>query len=216
MMKSKIVIPSFRCHDYTEGMKMKRSALALAALLSIAASPALAHTGVGSISGFSAGFGHPIGGLDHVLAMVAVGILAAQMGGRYVWMIPVAFVGMMIVGGVLGVAGVPVPFVEQGIIGSVIILGAVIALGRRLPMAVAVTLVGVFAIFHGHAHGAEMPANASGLEYGLGFAVATALLHSVGIGLGVGAQKASEKLAPIAVRIGGGAIAAVGLALVVA
>jgi urease accessory protein len=197
-------------------MKMKRSAMALAALIAVTASPALAHTGVGSVSGFSAGFGHPIGGLDHVLAMVAVGILAAQMGGRYIWMIPTAFVGMMIVGGVLGVAGVPVPFVEQGIIGSIIILGAVIAFGRRLPMAVAVTLVGVFAIFHGHAHGAEMPANASGLEYGLGFAVATALLHSVGIGLGIGAQRASEKLAPVAVRIGGGAIAAAGLALAVA
>jgi urease accessory protein len=191
---------------------MKRAIFALTAVLALIAGPALAHTGVGSVSGISAGFGHPIGGLDHVLAMIAVGILAAQLGGRSMWLVPAAFVGMMLVGGMLGVANVAVPFVEQGIIGSVIILGAVIAVGRRMPMAVAMSLVGALAIFHGHAHGAEMPMDASGLEYGIGFAVATTVLHAIGVGLGIGVQKTGEKLAPIAVRISGGAIAAAGLA----
>lgn len=193
---------------------MKRATFVLAAVLAFAAGPALAHTGIGSVSGFTAGFAHPIGGLDHVLAMVAVGILAAQLGGRAIWLVPAAFVAMMAIGGVFGMVGVPIPFVEQGILGSIVIFGAVIALGRRLPLALAVSLVGVLAIFHGHAHGAEMPASASGLEYGLGFAAATALLHLAGIALGIGAQKASLRLAPAALRAGGGAIAAAGLALV--
>lgn len=193
---------------------MKRSIFALAALSALIASPALAHTGVGSVAGFPAGFGHPISGLDHILAMLAVGILAAQLGGWALWMVPATFVGMMVVGGVFGITGVAVPFVEQGILGSVIILGVVIAVGRRMPVAVAMSLVGVLAIFHGHAHGTEMPVSASGLEYGLGFALATALLHAIGIGVGMGAQKASEKLAPIAVRVGGASIAAAGLVLV--
>jgi urease accessory protein len=195
---------------------MKRAIFPLAALLAITANPALAHTGIGPVAGFGAGFGHPIGGLDHILAMVAVGILAAQLGGRAIWIVPGAFVGMMIVGAVLGITGVGVPFVEQGIVGSIIILGAVVAIGRRLPLALAVGLVGVFAVFHGHAHGTEMPVNAAGLAYGIGFAAATVLLHAVGVGLGLGAQKASEELAPAAVRIGGAAIAAAGLALGVA
>lgn len=195
---------------------MKRETFALAAIFALIASPALAHIGVGSVSGFPAGFGHPISGLDHILAMVAVGILASQQGGRSLWVVPATFVGMMVIGGILGITGVPVPFVEQGIIGSVIIFGLVIAVGRKMPLAGAMALVGVMAIFHGHAHGTEMPVSASGLEYGLGFALATALLHAAGIGLGVGVQKAAEKLAPMAVRVGGGAIAAAGLMLIAA
>lgn len=183
---------------------------ALAALLTLAAGPALAHTGVGTASGFAAGFAHPVGGLDHVLAMVAVGILAAQQGGRALWLVPAAFVGMMIVGGALGVASVPVPFVELGIVGSVVVLGAVIAVGRRLPVALAMALAGLFAVFHGHAHGTEMPLAASGLAYGAGFVLATAMLHAAGIGLGIGAMKAAR---PLAFRLGGGAIALAGLAL---
>jgi len=193
---------------------MKRANLLLPAALAITASPAMAHTAAGSLSGFMAGFSHPIGGLDHLLAMVAVGILAAQLRGRALWVVPGAFVGMMVVGALLGsVLGVGIPFVEQGVVGSVIILGAVIAVGRRLPMALAVTLVGVLALFHGHAHGTEMPLNASGLAYGTGFTAATILLHAIGIGMGMGAQAASDKLAPAAVRIGGAAIAGAGLAL---
>jgi len=195
---------------------MKRAIFLLAALFALTTTPALAHTGVGSVVGFAAGCSHPMGGLDHLLAMVAVGILAVQSGGRAIWILPAVFVGMMLVGALLGIMGVGVPFVEQGILGSVIILGAVIAVGHRLPMVVAVGLVGLFALFHGHAHGTELPAAASSLAYGTGFAAAALLLHVVGIGMGIAAQKTSDKLAPVAVRIGGAAIAAAGLALGVA
>jgi len=192
---------------------MRNSPLYAFALSVLVATPALAHTGAGSVSGFASGFGHPIGGLDHLLAMIAVGILASQQGGKSLWLLPVSFVAMMVVGGALGIAGVAVPFVELGIVGSVIVLGAVIALGKHMPTGAAMALVGVLAIFHGHAHGTEMPVDASGFEYGLGFAIATAMLHAVGLGLGLAAQKAAEKFAPVAVRIGGGVIAAAGLAL---
>ncbi|AXO15626.1 HupE/UreJ family protein [Thalassospira indica] len=192
---------------------MRNSPLYAFALSILVATPALAHTGAGSVSGFASGFGHPIGGLDHLLAMIAGGILASQQGGKSLWLLPVSFVAMMVVGGALGIAGVAVPFVELGIVGSVIVLGAVIALGKHMPTGAAMALVGVLAIFHGHAHGTEMPVDASGFEYGLGFALATAMLHAVGLGLGLAAQKAAEKFAPVAVRIGGGVIAAAGLAL---
>jgi urease accessory protein len=195
---------------------MKRAIFLLAALFALTTTPALAHTGVGSVLGFAAGFSHPMGGLDHLLAMVAVGILAAQLGGRAIWILPAAFVGMMLAGAVLGITGVGVPFVEQGILGSVIILGAVIAVGHRMPLALAVGLVGLFALFHGHAHGTELPAAASALAYGAGFAAATLLLHVAGIGMGIGAEEISDKLAPAVVRVGGAAIAAAGLALGVA
>jgi urease accessory protein len=183
---------------------------ALTVFLTLAAGPALAHTGVGPVSGMAAGFAHPIGGLDHVLAMVAVGILAAQQGGRALWLVPAAFGAMMMVGGALGVAGIALPYVELGIAGSVIVLGAVIAVGRRMPVALAMALAGAFAVFHGHAHGTEMPLNASGLAYGAGFVLATASLHVAGIGLGLGAAKRARSLA---LRFGGGAIALAGLAL---
>jgi urease accessory protein len=192
------------------------AAISAAAVFVAAASPALAHTGAGSGSGLAAGFGHPVGGLDHVLAMVAVGLLAAQLGGRSVWCVPAAFVGMMIVGGLLATGGVFVPFVELGIVGSIVVLGAVIALGRRLPLAPAMAMVGLLAVFHGHAHGAEMPADAAGLAYGAGFAVATAMLHALGIGIGLGLRRMSEPLAPVAIRAGGGGLAAAGLLLFVA
>jgi urease accessory protein len=183
---------------------------ALAAFMTLAAGPALAHTGVGTVSGLAAGFAHPVGGLDHVLAMVAVGILAAQQGGRALWLVPAAFLAMMVAGGALGAAGFALPYVELGIVGSVIVLGAVVAAGRRMPVVLAMALAGIFAVFHGHAHGTEMPLNASGLEYGAGFVLATALLHGAGVGLGLGAATAAR---PLALRFGGGAIALAGLAL---
>ena len=179
------------------------------------ASPALAHTGVGGGSGFATGFGHPLGGLDHILAMVAVGFLAAQMGGRMLWALPLTFLGMMVVGGAVGMAGIGVPFVELGIVGSIIVFGAVIAFGRTLPLGAAVVLVGAFAIFHGHAHGTEMPADASGLAYGAGFLLATAILHAIGIGIGIAAQMTSAAFGKAAVRASGGAIALAGVALAV-
>ncbi|KZB65991.1 urease accessory protein [Thalassospira profundimaris] len=195
---------------------MRHSSLVAFAIAVLAATPALAHTGAGTVSGFASGFGHPIGGLDHLLAMVAVGILASQQGGKSVWLLPLSFVGMMTVGGILGVANVALPFVELGIVGSVIVLGAVIALGKHLPTGAAMALVGLFAVFHGHAHGTEMPATASGIEYGIGFAVATAALHAIGLGLGMSVKKLAEKAAPFAVRAGGGAIAAAGVFLLAA
>ena len=194
---------------------MKRAIYLPSALLAVVTSPVLAHTGVGSAFGFASGFGHPIGGLDHILAMVAVGILAVQLGGRAIWILPAAFVGMMIVGAIVGVMGIGVPFVEPGIVGSVVILGVVVAIGGRLPIALALSLVGILAVFHGHAHGTEMPVSTGSFAYGAGFAAATALLHTLGIGIGIGAGRVSERLAPAAVRIGGAAIAATGLALAV-
>jgi len=200
---------------------MKRVILSSALAAAVMASPAMAHTGLGmaglgTASGFMAGFGHPIGGLDHVLAMVAVGILAVQMGGRAVWQIPSTFVAMMIFGGFLGISAIAVPFVEQGILGSVMILGAVVAMGRKLPVGLAASMVGVLAVFHGHAHGTEMPLDASGLEYGIGFALATAMLHGAGIALSMVSQKIAARVAPMAVRVSGAAISIGGVALAVA
>jgi urease accessory protein len=194
-------------------VKMQRPFLLSAAIVMMATSPALAHVDSGSISGFSAGFGHPIGGLDHVLAMVAVGILAAQLGGKSVWLVPASFVAMMFVGGLVGISGMALPFVELGILGSIVVLGSVIAAGRQMPMALAMTLVGMLAIFHGHAHGTEMPVNASGMEYAMGFIMSTATLHAVGISLSIAAQKMAEKAAPLAVRASGMAIATAGVIL---
>ena len=153
-----------------------------AALLMLAATAAQAHTGVGGTAGFAHGFAHPLGGIDHVLVMVAVGLFAAQLGGRALWLVPLSFVSVMMAGGALGMAGVAMPFVEIGIGLSVVVLGLAVAFGLHLPTAAAMALVGLFAIFHGHAHGAEMPESASGLAYGAGFVLATALLHALGIG----------------------------------
>lgn len=188
----------------------------LAFALAVAAHPVLAHTGVGPAGGFAAGFGHPIGGADHVLAMVAVGVLASQMGGRALWLVPLAFVACMVLGGIAGMNGLPLPHVELGIIGSVVILGFVIAIGRRLPVAGAMALVAVFAVFHGHAHGTEMPVDASGGAYGLGFALATAFLHAAGLGLGIALARLGRNMASMVVRSSGGVIAAAGLLLLLA
>jgi len=191
-----------------------RNVLGLSALFVLSAvSAAEAHVGAGSVSGAVSGFGHPIGGLDHVLAMVAVGVLAAQQGGRGLWLIPASFVAMMVVGGALGVSGVAVPFVEQGIVGSVVILGGVVALGRAMPLGAAMALVGALSVFHGHAHGTEMPVDASGVQYALGFAVATAALHLAGIGAAVALERGARRIAPTVVRIVGGGVATVGMAM---
>jgi urease accessory protein len=190
----------------------KISALTVAALL-LAPTAALAHTGAGAVHGFTHGFMHPIGGLDHILAMVTVGILASQLGGRALWLVPGAFVLVMAAGGAAGVAGVNLPFVEIGIAASVIALGAMVALKMKAPLAVAMGLVGFFAIFHGYAHGAEMPDAAGGLTYGLGFMLATALLHLGGIGLGLAAGRISERHGAVANRVTGGLVAVAGVGL---
>jgi urease accessory protein len=183
-------------------------ALAVASLPAVA----FAHPGVGAAHDLTHGFMHPVGGLDHVLAMVAVGMFAAILGGRALWLVPTSFVAMMAVGGLLGMQGVGIPFVEMGIAASIIVLGLAVALRWNPPTAVAMGVVGLFAVFHGHAHGAEMPADASGLQYALGFMAATALLHVAGIGLGVAVSRFGAKSAT-AMRLGGSAVALIGAAL---
>ena len=142
---------------------MTRRILFTSMTLAAMASAAEAHVGAGSISGFINGLTHPLGGLDHILAMVAVGLFAAHLGGRALWLVPASFVTMMAVGGAAGMAGVDLPFVEAGIGLSVLALGAIVALRWNAPVSAAMTIAGFFAVFHGHAHGAEMPAGAAGL-----------------------------------------------------
>lgn len=160
----------------------------------LAPSVAHAHVGVGPTSGFTDGLIHPFTGLDHLAAMVGVGIWAVQRGGRALWALPLTFVLVMSIGGLLGMMGLSLPFVEPGIAASVLVLGIFIAAAVRLPLIASTLLVGLFAIFHGHAHGAEMPETASGLAYGLGFVMATMLLHCSGICLGLFAQKKASPL----------------------
>lgn len=176
-------------------------------------SAAFAHTGLGATHGFLHGFMHPVSGADHVLAMVAVGLFAVTLGGRALVAVPAAFVAMMAAGGALGIAGVAVPFVEAGIGLSIVAIGAAAAFGQKLPVAAAMALVGVFAIFHGHAHGAEMPANAGGLAYALGFMVATAALHGLGIAFGLAASRLGGSRGAGISRLGGGAMALAGVAV---
>jgi urease accessory protein len=171
------------------------------------------HTGFGPVSGFEAGFLHPVSGLDHILAMVSVGILAAQLGGKSIWLIPLSFVSMMIIGASFGFFGMAIPFVEYGIIGSVIVLGLAIAFGHKTPLTLAITIVGISSVFHGNAHGLEMPNNISGIEYGLGFTIATALLHMTGILINLFIHKAQKKVASFMVRATGAVISVVGIAL---
>ena len=192
------------------------STLALGAALAVTtmSTAAFAHPGHTEASGLAAGFAHPLGGLDHILAMVGVGLFAWMLKGRALWLVPAVFVAMMAVGGVLGVFQVPVPMVELGIALSIVVIGGLVALGKSIPVAAAMAIVGVFAIFHGHAHGAEMPETMSGLSYGIGFMVATALLHAAGIGAGVAIGRIGEARGFQMARVGGAAMAAVGVAIV--
>lgn len=172
---------------------------------------AQAHPGVpGHTHGLLNGLLHPLTGLDHICAMLAVGIWAAQRGGRALWLVPMTFVFLMVVGGVLGMQGAGVPYVEQGIAASVLVLGILITAAVRLPPVVSASIVGLFGLFHGYAHGAEMPANASGLAYACGFIIATVSLHAAGLGIGLAARRFD---AGRMVRIAGGAIAAAGIYL---
>ena len=144
----------------------------------------LAHAG-GSGGGFGSGLMHPIGGWDHILAMVAVGIWGAQLGRPAVWILPVTFPLVMAFGAALGLMGWGVPGVEIGIALSALVLGIMVMLEVKPPIAISIPIVGVFAIFHGHAHGTELPPHSSGLLYSIGFVISTGLLHAVGIGIGL-------------------------------
>jgi urease accessory protein len=186
----------------------------LAASLVLMPSLALAHPGIpGHTHDLASGFMHPIGGLDHVLAMVAVGLFAAQLGGRALWLVPASFVAAMTAADIAGMSGIALPLTETGIALSVIVLGGAIALRLAMPVAAAMALVGFFAIFHGYAHGIETPQTASGLLYGLGFVAATALLHGLGIGIGLLVGRLDAGYGRKLVRIAGSAAAVVGVAL---
>jgi urease accessory protein len=185
----------------------------LALLVTLTPSLALAHVGVDETSGVAHGFMHPVSGFDHILAMVAVGLFAAHLGGRALWLVPLSFLAMMAFGGVLGMAGIGLAYVEIAIGLSVVVLGIIVAARVNPPAAIAMALVGFFAIFHGHAHGAEMPETASGLAYGVGFILATALLHAVGICVGILIGRAGQRYSRTISQIAGGAMALAGIAI---
>jgi urease accessory protein len=190
-------------------MTMRRHADAVAALclLVLACEPAFAHTGSSS-GGFVGGFAHPLFGPDHVVAMVAVGLWGAFLGAPAIFILPVVFPLVMAMGGVMGILGVPLPGVEIGIAISAIVLGLMVALAARPPLWIAAVLVGAFAIFHGHAHGAELPPGTDAVAFSVGFVVATGMLHLTGIAFGLLARWPAGR---IAVRAAGGAIALAGV-----
>jgi len=170
-------------------------------------SMAYAHTGEGAVGGFLSGLFHPILGPDHVIAMVAVGLWGAFLGVPAIWLLPVVFPLVMALGGIMGILGIPVPAVEIGIAVSAIALGALIAFAARPPIWVAAIIVGIFAIFHGHAHGTELPEAANPLAYSIGFVLATGLLHATGIAFGLLTKWPAGR---IAVRSGGVIISILG------
>ena len=182
--------------------------LAITATFLAFAGAASAHEGAGVTGGFISGFMHPILGWDHVVAMVAVGLWGAFLGRPAIWILPVVFPLVMALGGALGVMGIPVPAVETGIAASALVLGALVAFAARPPIWIAAVFVGAFAIFHGHAHGTELPDAANPLAYSIGFVIATGILHSLGIAFGLLVRWPAGK---IAVQAGGGIIALVGV-----
>jgi urease accessory protein len=190
-----------------------RLAAAVFALVTIAVpTVASAHPGHEG-AGFVHGLLHPLGGVDHILAMLAVGLFAGRLGGRALWLVPASFVTAMGLAGVIGMTGFTLPYVEAGIALSILVLGAAIAFETTMPVAAAMALVAFFAVFHGYAHGAEMPETMSGLAYGGGFLAATAALHAAGIGLGLLIGRGSELVSRRILQIGGGAAALTGAAL---
>jgi len=172
-----------------------------------------AHTGVAGSSSFFQGVLHPFTGVDHLIAMVAVGLWATQMSGKAIWVLPVSFVSVMIVGGLMGISGVHIPFVEAGILGSILLLGALIASATKVSVASGSLIVSIVALFHGDAHGAEMSGELSVLPYIAGFILATILLHVAGIS---GFQVLKKLYAESAARFAGGAIALAGVYLAMA
>ncbi|MDA7949643.1 MAG: HupE/UreJ family protein [Hyphomicrobiaceae bacterium] len=159
--------------------------LVVVAFVSLAPESASAHVESGALGGFQSGFTHPILGMDHLLAMLAVGIWGAQMGGRNVWTLPVTFPLVMAAGGILGMSGFVLPHVELGIALSVLVLGLAIAFAWKAPEWIALLLIAVFAVFHGYAHGVELPLAVDPASYAIGFVVATGIIHVAGIGIGL-------------------------------
>ncbi|MDX0565688.1 protein hupE [Sinorhizobium medicae] len=189
---------------------MKKSILIAAALLFTSSAPALAHLDPAEHGSLLAGLSHPFFGADHVLAMVAVGLWAAQIGGRALWSVPAAFATTMMLGFALALLGAPLPFVEPAILASVVALGLIVAMAVRLDVSMAAAVVAVFAIFHGHAHGGEL-GNAGAWSFAAGFLIATVLLHIAGLGLGMGLSRLANR--GIVARILGGVTALAGASL---
>ncbi len=181
-----------------------------ATLLVLGVTPVFAHPGHGLTDSFAAGVAHPLSGLDHIAVMVAVGLWAALKGGRALWVWPAAFVGVMLIGGMLGMMHVALPFVEPGILASVVVLGLMVALAVDLPVWAGATIVAVFALLHGHAHGTEVAENVGGIEYMAGFTLATAMLH--GVGIGFAQLMARAQLRPL-IRVAGVACVLIGAGL---
>ncbi|UCF20653.1 MAG: HupE/UreJ family protein [Gemmatimonadota bacterium] len=185
-----------------------RTVLLTAGALLMISNPAWAHEGSGQAAGLLSGLYHPISGLDHVLAMVAVGLWGAQLGAPAIWVLPVTFPMVMALGGMLGLMGLPIPGIEVGIALSGVLLGLMVLLEAEPPLAWAAVLVGFFAIFHGHAHGTELVAGQSAVFYSLGFVISTGLLHATGITIGL-AHK--WRAGQVALRAAGALIALAGL-----
>jgi len=188
-----------------------REVLMTIALVLGTAPSAFAHPQQSQGQGFLTGVSHPVSGLDHVLAMIAVGVWGAQLGQPAIWLLPVTFPMVMAFGGFLGLIGVHLPGVELGVAVSAVLLGVMVAREAKPRLAVAVALVSVFAVFHGHAHGTELPAGQSGLAYSIGFVMATGCLHAVGIAIGVAHKWTAGK---VALRLAGGTVALAGAAFV--
>lgn len=172
----------------SKDIKLSSFALFIFAPVLLFFHPSLTHT-----SGFLNGFAHPLSGADHMIAMAAIGIWAYQVGGKGLWLIPLSFVAMMLVGGIIGIMGIHIPLVETGIILSILTLGVLIFASAKLPLVFGMLIAGVFALFHGHSHGTEIPMAASGFAYVAGFVVCTILLHLSGIALGMTAGKISKE-----------------------
>lgn len=191
-------------------MKVKPWIVSSVGSAGLFAAQAQAHIGLHG-AGLSSGVAHPFTGLDHLLAMVAVGLWAAQQGGKVRWAVPAAFVAMMGIGGVLGMLGMHLPGVDAGIAASVLALGLLITFSARLPLAAGMALVGAFAIFHGHAHGAEMPSVSAPWLYAFGFILSTLFLHGVGVGAGMAMKGKRDKF----LRLGGAALSCAGVWMLV-
>jgi urease accessory protein len=191
----------------------RRLSLSAAILAATATTPAFAHLNPAEHGSLMSGLSHPLFGMDHILVMVAVGLWAAQIAHgakdkKALWVVPSAFVGTMAIGFMLALSGIALPFVEPAILASVIALGLLVAMAARLPVAASAAVVGVFALFHGHAHGGEL-GSAGALQFGIGFVIATAVLHMVGIAVGLGVSRFSPNIA----RILGGVTALLGVSL---
>jgi len=186
-----------------------QEALVTALLILVTAAPVFAHTQQGQAQGFLSGLRHPTSGFDHVLAMISVGLWGAQLGRPAIWLLPVTFPMMMALGGFLGLIGVAVPGVELGVALSAVTLGLMVSREARPALAIAMTIVAFFAVFHGHAHGTELPAGQSGLAYSIGFVVATGCLHGAGIAIG---EARRWPWGRVALRVAGAGVVLAGVA----